>query len=109
MKTLLQHIGDRIEGRILEKRSGRAFEPGIGSGCNFFAKALQQTRFANAGLAYNCNYLTLALAHTLPTIHQQAQLVIAADEWRQAAHRGRCGEAATHPAWTNYAVELERP
>jgi hypothetical protein len=70
MKSLLQHVGDSIKRRILEKWRGRAFEPGIGIGGNLFAKTLQQARFADPGFADNCDYLTFALAYALPTVHQ---------------------------------------
>ena len=86
MKALLQHVGDRIKRRILEKWRGRAFEPGIGSSGNLFAKALHQARFADAGFADNRDDLTFALAHALPTIHQQTQFVLAPDERGHPAH-----------------------
>jgi len=46
---LPQHLGDRIEGGVLEKRSGAGFDPGMRCAGYLFAEALHQSRLADAG------------------------------------------------------------
>src|SRR6185312_9949616 len=98
----------RVEGRVLEKGRGRTLQPGMGMGPDLLAKALHQPRFADTGLAHDRDHLTVALAHPLPTTHEQPQFVLAADERRQPTRGGRGFEPPTHPADPGYPIELYR-
>ena len=72
-------------------------------------EALHQARFADARFADDQRHLALAIEHALPSIHQQAQFVLAPDERRQSTRsRGRF-EPPAHSARLDYAVEPDRP
>jgi hypothetical protein len=77
---LAQHFADGIEGRVLEESAGARFDPGVGHPRDLLSEALHQARLAEAGLADNQCYLTLAFKRPLPAIHQRAQFVLASDE-----------------------------
>src|ERR1700732_1522995 len=72
-------------------------------------EALRQARFADPRLADDQRYLAIAIKGSFPTIHQQAQFVLAPDEWSQCMRC--CGrfEPPAHAAWLDYPVELDRP
>ncbi len=72
MEGLLQHVSDRIKGRVLKEGGSRAFEPGMPLGNDPVAKLLHQARLADPGFANDSDYLAFALDHTFPTALQQA-------------------------------------
>jgi hypothetical protein len=72
-------------------------------------KVLQQARFANASFAYDQRYLAFAVEHTFPSIQQQPQFFLATDERGKTASCCNRFEPATHSAWPDYPVDLERP
>src|SRR5579864_9721165 len=72
-------------------------------------EALHQARFADPRLADDQLHLAVAFEGALPTIHQQAQFVLAPDEWSQSTRRCRRFESSAHSAWLDYLVKLNRP
>ena len=76
---------------------------------DLFMEALHQARFADPRLADDQRHLAFAIEGTLPTIHQQAQFVLAPDEWSQST-RCRCRfEPPAYSARLDYPVKLDRP
>src|SRR5215831_102902 len=98
-----------MEGRVLEKWCCRCFEPGVRCIGDQFMEALQQARFANAGLADDQHHLPLALKCMFPTVLQQTQFLFASNERGQSVDDGGCFEPPPHSARLNYLVKLERP
>src|SRR5215472_7427625 len=97
-----------MEGRVLEKWCGGSFQPVMWDR-HLFVEALQQARFADAGLADHQHHLPLALKRVFPTIIKQAQFVLTPDERGQPADCGGGFKPSSHSARLNYPVKLERP
>src|SRR6516165_11306372 len=72
-------------------------------------EALQQARFADAGLADDQRDLPFTLLAALPARHQRAQLVLAPNERGKSTDCGGGFEPPSHSARLYYLVKLERP
>ena len=72
-------------------------------------EALHQARFADPRLADDQRHLAFAIEGALPAIHQQAQFVLAPDEWGQSTRRRGRFEPPAHSARPDYAIKLDRP
>ena len=83
-----------VVGRTLESQCLRAlrFQP--------FGQRAQDAAFSNAGFPRQEHHLTFTVLRQRPPIEQQSELLLAANERRQSAHRGRLesAEGATSPA-----------
>jgi len=55
------------------------------------------------------NLAAFIIEGAFPTIHHQAQLVLAPDEWSQSTRCGYCFEPPSYSAWPHYPVKLNRP
>ena len=72
-------------------------------------EALHQARFADPRLAHDQRHLAFTIEGALPSIHQQAQFVLAPDEWSQPTRCRGCFEPPSHSAGPDYPVKLDRP
>ena len=82
-QKLFKQLSDGIEGRVLKKGAGVRFDPSVRCAADLLMEPLQQARFSDSRLTDDQRRLPLAVEGTLPTIHEQAQLVFAPDEWSQ--------------------------
>jgi hypothetical protein len=76
---------------------------------DLFTEASDHARFADPRFTYYQRHLTFASDGMFPTIHQQAQFVLAPDEWGQTTRRGHRFEASAYSAGLDYPVKLDRP
>ena len=108
-QKLAKHFSNRVEGRVLEKGPGRRLDPGVRRTRDLLMEALHQARFADPRLADDQRHLAFAFEGTFPAIHQQAQFVLAPDEWSQSSRRRRRFEPPAYSAGLDYPVKLDRP
>src|SRR5271157_3429667 len=82
-KPLPAPFGDWVERRVLQKLRGAPFDPGVRRFREPRVELLDETRLAEAGLAYDQHELAFACPSALPPACEQAQFLLAANKWRQ--------------------------
>jgi len=68
-----------------------------------------QARFAHPRFIDDQRHLAFLILRVLPTIHQEAQFVLAPDEWSQSTGCGRPFQSTAHSARLDYPVQLQGP
>ena len=72
---------------------------------DLFMEALEQARFADSRFANDQRHLAFAFESMFPSIHQQAQFVLAPDEWSQSTRCRRRFEPPAYSAGLYYPVK----
>jgi len=75
---------------------------------DLFVKAMDQARFANSRLTGDQCHLAFTVENAFPTIQQQAQFILAPDEWGESARSRDRFESSANSAWLDYAIKLQR-
>src|SRR5207302_11403886 len=102
----MPQLGERIDRCVVEEGSGTRFDPGVSGALDLFTEALHEARFADASLADDQSHLTFTFERTIPTVHQRAQFVLAANEWGESARGSRDVETSARSARLNYTVNI---
>src|ERR1700722_3071104 len=103
-KPLPAPFDDWMEWRVLQELRGAPFNPGMRRFRESRMELLDETRLAEAGLAYDQHELALAYASALPAPRQQDQFLLAADKRRYRPRAIRSAPSAS----ANDAEELDR-
>jgi hypothetical protein len=103
----LEQLYHGVEGRVLVVCRAAAFEPAVPLPGEPLAKLLHEARFSDPRLAVHEHHLAMSLAHLLPAIEQEPELLLAPDERRELLGE-RGVEAAADPAPPDRTVDRDR-